>query len=389
MQRAPRTLARLSSVLFSALILASPAIASTDGGAAIYSAHLIASARAAGMGGVTSVLSEAGIADWRNPGFLALERSSRVAGFLAPVHPQIFAGDDWLQSISVAAPVGERRPVVFGAGFATLHHDPRFSDDEADARRRDGRDTALRMTVACRLAKRIGFGLSVESVRSELSGFPGEIATHASDNALSVSLGLGFADELLVRRDDATIVSVTPLFGLSVLHWGEDVRYPDESVARELPRQWLTAVGLRIERRDAQPTDDTFALHRFALTMAAEMTVRGEDDDSAPTDVGIADRRALLGGSADPVREHDSSEVFARYGVELALSGLLSARYGYVDDNEGRVEGNTFGIGAGDESLRPVGFRVDWAAVPSRDNDDFEHRWGIVLSLTHSESSSD
>lgn len=53
-----------------------------------------------------------------------------------------------------------------------------------------------------------------------------------------------------------------------------------------------------------------------------------------------------------------------RSGQELVLADVLSLRHGFVDDEVGLVENDTWGIGVSLAYQRAVGIRFDWAQVP-------------------------
>lgn len=53
-----------------------------------------------------------------------------------------------------------------------------------------------------------------------------------------------------------------------------------------------------------------------------------------------------------------------RTGQELVLADVVSLRHGFVDDEVGTVQNDTWGIGAGLAYRKAIGARFDWAQVP-------------------------
>jgi hypothetical protein len=53
-----------------------------------------------------------------------------------------------------------------------------------------------------------------------------------------------------------------------------------------------------------------------------------------------------------------------RTGQEVVLADVVSLRHGYVDDEVGTVENDTWGVGASLAYRQAIGARFDWAQVP-------------------------
>jgi hypothetical protein len=53
-----------------------------------------------------------------------------------------------------------------------------------------------------------------------------------------------------------------------------------------------------------------------------------------------------------------------RTGQEVVLADLVSLRHGYVDDEVGTVQNDTWGVGIGLAYRKAIGARFDWAQVP-------------------------
>jgi hypothetical protein len=65
----------------------------------------------------------------------------------------------------------------------------------------------------------------------------------------------------------------------------------------------------------------------------------------------------------------DSARVAAaydiqRFGFEVALANLVTARLGYLRDKDGHIENVTYGFGGGLQVGRMGGARYDWASIP-------------------------
>jgi hypothetical protein len=76
-----------------------------------------------------------------------------------------------------------------------------------------------------------------------------------------------------------------------------------------------------------------------------------------------------LGAAWDQAKYYEGGvrvggETIHRTGQELTLLGLLSFRHGFIDDESGMIQDDTWGVGAAFQYRGMFGARYDWAQVP-------------------------
>ncbi|HET9252914.1 MAG TPA: hypothetical protein VFP58_12445 [Candidatus Eisenbacteria bacterium] len=70
-----------------------------------------------------------------------------------------------------------------------------------------------------------------------------------------------------------------------------------------------------------------------------------------------------------------------RSGGEISILDMIALRLGRVDDEEGGVEGNTWGAGISLQYRKAVGVRFDWARVPGEAEASELDRYAVTLFI--------
>jgi len=317
------------------------------------------------MGGVSVTLAESGISGWSSPGMLAFDDRWRLTGTETQLVPDI-ADDVWLRSLLVSGKLARPIPLTLASGYARLGFGRNVFSDESF-------DRAINFSIATSLWKTVGLGATWEHVHSKRVSPSPELQTVEGDaDARSISFGFAVQREFVVRSDvaDAGRLVVAPVAAVSLLHWGEDVEYNDEDLPEELARHLHIGAGVRVahEPRSSSQIFDPARLSQFSLSAGIEHTIPKFDDRYRSYDPGYSS-------------ESDDDESIAHYGVELTMCGLLSARYGRIDDPDGGITNNTWGVGLGFENTLPFDARIDYASFPQADGLDRVDRWDFMVSF--------
>ncbi|MFH1278890.1 MAG: hypothetical protein ABIK65_10985 [Candidatus Eisenbacteria bacterium] len=361
----------LSGLVVPSLLLSTayftPAWAVSDGAPQSRASLLVGSARSCGMGEMTTIVDDGAVAIWWNPGMIALDRRIQ-ANVTTSKLAEGLADDIRLWTFNLHGGLFDPEFGIAG-GFGYTYLDLGESDIITEEGDQIGSfssaDHLFNLVVGGSALDMIGFGLALEYSYSKLSPQIRELGIDdGTGTALSISLGVVAKPEfrfgssgvsLSHNGRDEPAFFISPVAGISILHYGSEIVYNDQNQPEDLPRQFHTALGLSI----------------------------GFDQGSG---VWGADLRRLLRANLFLGAEYDKSLVGSKddighYGAELRLAGILSLRGGYVDDHEGRIEDHTWGIGLGNEELLPVGVRIDYARVPQAEDLPRVHRWEFMVSL--------
>ena len=375
---------RLAALLVLAagcLLAAAPALAVSEGAPAIYQPFLVTSARSSALGEVSAVIEESGISGWRNPGFLAFDRKIRATGTETQLVPDL-ADDIWLRSMLVSAPLHFGVPITFAAGYAKLELGTStiVNDDDIETGTFESYDRTFNMSASAQFWGTLGAGITLEHVRSKLAPPIPELEIAGGDaEAISVSLGAAarrrFAFPL--RGSGASTLVVTPLAGVSLLHWGDDVAYNDEGLAEEMARHLHLAAGLRVahEPRFVKRFLDPARITQFSIAGYIERTTLQVDNDNL-----VIEKRNRVTPSL-PLQSNADEEATMHYGCEITIYGLVSYRLGYIDFPAGDITDDTQGWGIGIEDVLPFDVRLDYASVPQATDLDRVERWDIMVSF--------
>jgi hypothetical protein len=367
-----RACALAAFVSISVSIVARPAAAQYvdfswyEGGPDIYMPSEIESARASGMGRVTSVVRDGAIATWWNPAFLARSESHRLTYSTGDITYWRANESDYIRSITLSGPLPMgSRSIAVGAGFKRFNLEFQNQTPFGGGELFEVRQDAYVVSLAYPVAPWLAIGLAGEYVREDIAG---ELL-----DAASLGFGLAFerpitfrpaGDEGAASPDEDRSLVVTPLLGASFLHAGQDLGYPGD--LDDLARQLRGGMGLDIA---LEPPPGTGAFDRRRLSQV-ELTTAVEVYFPAVTPEHISQKRAIV-----------------HMGAELVLFGMLSSRIGFIDIDQTQGIGplrnrrdETFGFGVLLPPGLPVVARLDWASVPGL-FEERSDRWSVEVGL--------
>lgn len=347
------------SLAFAAIVPA-PAVAVSDGAPQSRAILTVMSARAAGMGEVTSVLDDATVGIWWNPGMAALDRKARYNRTSSDLAMGL-ADDISMKTWSISSgriPVG---PVSFTIGLGKAKLDLGTStiilEDGSQLGSFDSYDNLRNVLLAASWKGIIGAGIVWEHTKSVLSPSIQELGINCSKAEISgTSFGIGLKP--VVRYDmqsdkfglweeywtekTAPGIVFSPMLGWSYLHSGDDVVYNDQSQPDPQPKQTHRGYGFKF-RIDAGTTGELLDPRRLL-------------------------RLDFLWGMEDAKSQVGWKDKIDLDGYEITLGGIFSIRRGNIDDPSGHITDSTEGWGIGLEEIFPIGFRYDEAKVPQAED---------------------
>lgn len=349
----------LTIVMLVCSLVATPALAVSEGAPAILQPLLITSARAAALGGVSVVIEESGVSGWRNPGFLAFDRKWRATGTETQLVPDL-VDDIHLRSLLLSAPLTFGVPLTLAAGYAKLDFGEStiFLPDGSEIPF-EGYDRTYQLSASAQLWGTIGAGITVEHVYSKLTDPIPELNISDGDaDAFGVSLGLGVRRRFTFLRGEVSKseFTITPLAGVSLLNWGGELQYNDEDQAEDMARHLHIGAGLRLSH------EPEFVPRFFDLMRLSQVSIAGYIERMTP-EVDDDDERTM------------------HYGGEMTAFGIVSYRFGHVDDPSGDITDNTHGWGVGVEDLLPFDVRLDYASFPQATDLDRVERWDVMIAF--------
>ena len=354
----PTRLAALLVLVTWCLLPATSVLAVSEGAPAIYQPLLVTSARSSALGEVSAVIEESGISGWRNPGFLAFDRKMRATGTETQLVPDL-ADDIWLRSVLVSASVQLGVPITFAAGYAKLDFGTNtiVNDAGVEIGSFESYDRTFNLSAAAQFWETIGAGVTLEHVYSKLAEPIPELNIADGDGeAVSVSLGAAVRRKFTFPpgESDASVFTITPLAGISLLHWGGEIDYGDQ--AEKLPKQLHVGAGLRVAH------EARFAKRFFDPMRLSNVSIAGYIEKNKPK-VGDDDERIM------------------HYGGEITVCGIVSYRFGHIDDPDGDITDDTHGWGVGIEDVLPFDVRLDYASIPQATDLDRVERWDVMVSF--------
>ncbi len=356
-------------VLLTLPVIAPDAKAVADGAPQSRGPLLVGSARANGMGEMTTIMGDGAVALWWSPGMLPFDRRVQLNCTRSKLAAGL-ADDIWFRTYNLSGGFDLGAfGVAAGLGYA------RLDLSEIDIITESGEnigsfasyDDLVNLTVAVSVADMAGVGLALEHTYSRLSPAIPELGIDdgMTGSARSISLGGAFSPRFTISegetgtggdlRPGAFAFMINPIAAASLLHWGEKIAYSDQNPPENLPRRLHIGTGLRLAF-DTGSSGSFFDVGRF---LSFELLFGYEWDKS------------LIG----------SKEMTHRSGFELRLANIFSLRYGKIDDKAGHIVDNTRGWGIGFEELLPFGFRLDYAEVPQADGLPTVDRWELSISL--------
>ena len=162
-----------------------------------------------------------------------------------------------------------------------------------------------------------------------------------------------------IEKDRGALIRVTPLDGIG--SEGGGLRHRVDLAAGFAQLNYDDSEIIYIDEDQPDPIVEDRRLGFSARWKLALRAGRGWIWSlvSPTVDIGFAWQQSKFYDGGSQV-----GGTITRRGQELVLADVVSLRHGYVDDEVGTVENDTWGVGAGLAYRKAIGARFDWAQVP-------------------------
>jgi len=199
----------------------------------------------------------------------------------------------------------------------------------------------------------IGVGCSVKPITLQVGPAWGTIENEL-DNVNKIAFDLGMIIKMDLFREKGFLVS--PSIGLSYLNLGGDIEFSAYDRSIPLSKELRLGFGLYMESPSLESMDEAFK-HKLPI---CTFTFNYDNADD---------------------RVYPDSENRRGYGIEVSLFRLFFLRTGHYENNNGNVEGDTFGYGLGFEKKWGRA-RFDYASVPQASDLKKTSKYGFSLGFS-------
>ncbi len=306
-------------------------------------------ARANGMGRAYSAVVDDAYAGWWNPGALAFNRKTQLAGAHTP----------WLQGAG-----GDANDLFYeylgwnqyfeGVGnlgmsiqWFDMGTQIQTNEDGIELGEFHSFDVAANVSYGYDvIPEKLGVGGSFKLVYSYLGPATGQTDTEGNAFAFAFDLGLK-AKDVVVPNLDASVV---------LQNIGPNVTYVNDAQSDPLPMTFRTGLAYKVY--------DT-PLNRFLLSVEASKILANEDA-----------LFARFASGWDPI-----DEMIYAAGAEYTYLDLISLRSGWFNDEAGSVTGPSFGVGFQYRFSQIYKITADFAMIAGGDLVDYNKSFSVGLEF--------
>ncbi len=293
------------------------ALAAVSEGALIF--LLIApGSRASGMGEAFVAQSDDAYAPYWNPGAMAFNRKTQIAG----MHTNWLEGSGLSDLYYEYLSWHQYFPEVGNVGafiqFMNLGSQEQTDDQGTPLGSFTSYDIAIALSYGYQLSENWGVGTNFKFIRSDLGPATGDTDTKGVGMTFAFDFGVKAKDILAYADIDNEYVGELA-WGLTLQNFGPDVTYVDDSQKDPLSLNVRTGLSYKAW------TDDY-----SDITINADVNKLLANEDNLITRL---------------VTDWNDNDYIYNAGVEYTYMKLLSLRGGYVDDSAGEIVGASFGVG--------------------------------------------
>lgn len=305
--------------------------ASAVGEAGAISLTIPPGARANGMGGAFTAVSDDATAQWWNPGGLAFS----VTKNLGLMHTQLVPdldNDVYYEFLGYNAPVKGVGTWSVSVVYLTYGTSEGRDIDNAPTGTFKSWEGAVYGTFAMPLTDNVGVGLTVKAFHADLA--PADLTLEKIDGSGStVALDVG----ALWKIDSWNLA-----LGGALVNIGPDISYIDQNQSDPLPLTLRVGFAYNVLHDEVSNLLLTFDLEQSMVWLIS---------------TAVSTRR---------------SEIY-HVGAEYTYINLLAGRIGYIYDEDGDFKDPTYGLGF----IFSEKVMFDYANVPQATTLDRVHRWSI------------
>lgn len=300
------------------------ALAVSDGAPQSIAPLMTPNARAAGLGQSFVSIADDATASFWNPSGLAWQTKPDVVLYYSKLAEGL-ADDISYNYLAYSRPMWGGG-LGFGVIFLNLGESDIIDEQGSVLGNFNSFDFIPMVAYGAPLTDNLAYGATFKFIYSRLSP---QIKELGIDDGTGISFG---GDLALLYR----IPGIRFQAGILVQNLGLDIVYNDQNQPEDLPRNTKAGVSWR-------PLETP--LNR--LLLIAEVT------------------KNLV---------YMEGETILKGGVEYTYYDMVSARIGRIQDHEGRIEDNTFGVGL---KVKSIGLRFDYASVPQAEDLPRVNRFAI------------
>jgi len=306
------------------------------------SLYIQPSARSAGMGDCTmAVLDDASASSWNPGGMAFMQGDISIAGVYSQLVPDW--DDVYYKYGAAAVRVWEIAVVAASVTHLTYGEQQATTPDDPEPYATfESYEVVPSVAFAVALGENVGVGLNLKYAKVQLApawvtveGEQREGTAFAADIGAEYRAGFDLGDlDLLLRAAGA------------IQHMGSDMEYVDEEQTTPLPKNGKLGASGQLSYGKAG--------HALLCWEYEKSVVGGFDNDHSGI-IGFGGELQLSFMGLVSQMEGDGGP---------GARDLLTGRVGYVDDEDGQIEGMSYGFGVGVEVDDKVLLSLDFAKVP-------------------------
>ena len=365
--------------------------------------------RSGGMGHAYVAQVDDAFAGWWNPGAMAFNRKTQIAGIHSNWFGDVF--DDmyyeylgWNQYLDDVGNIGLNLTYMT---FGEQQYTDELGQEEGFF---TSFDVAVGLTYASQIAQKKGLGVTFKFIYSSLG--PGQGNTDTSKgNGMSYAFDVGYKEKDLdfgqalvspyngfvaayngisglfdgnrLRRSEFSKPIDRLDFGFNLQNVGPNIVYMDEEQSDPLPMTWRMGYSYRLFDSEYSKftinTDMSKILANDDPLLKRIFTAWYDDFNNRTDDNGneIDDFASL----SNFINSIEVKEIIFGFGAEYIYLDLLSVRAGYVMDRAGEIEGVSIGAGVHKLFADQYKLGIDFAMQPAGGLTDYNQTFSLKLDF--------
>lgn len=313
--------------------------------------------RPGGMGNAYVAQADDALANYWNPGALAFNRKTQIAG----MHTNWFGDVDGINDMYFEYLAFNKysADLLGNIGFHILYltygEQERIDENNQSQGTFNSYEVAIATSYAYQYSENLGIGATVKFILSDLSP-EGTGQTEQNEKGR----GMSYAFDIGLKKKNLIIDKLD--FGLNIQNIGPDISFINQDQADPLPLNWRMGFSYRAVESE---------FNRF--TVNADMNKLLANDDFVLA-------RLVTAWTDDPFQQELESTIF-NVGAEYVYLNLLSLRAGYIHDKAGSIMGPHFGAGIQYTFANQYQLSVDFAMQEGGDLIDYNKTFSVGLQF--------
>ncbi|HOD54195.1 MAG TPA: PorV/PorQ family protein [Candidatus Cloacimonadota bacterium] len=313
--------------------------------------------RPGGMGNAYVAQADDAFANYWNPGALAFNRKTQIAGMhtnwfgdvdgINDMYFEYLAYNEYIEDLS--------GNLGFHILYLTYGEQERINEQNQSEGTFKSYEIAIASSYAYQYSDELGIGATFKFILSDLSPEgTGQTEQNEKGRGMSYSFDLGLKKKnLLVNGLD---------FGLNIQNIGPNISFINQDQADPLPLNWRMGFSYRAVENE---------FNKF--TVNADMNKLLANDDFVLA-------RLVTAWADDPTDQEIESTIF-NVGSEYIYLNLLALRAGYIYDKAGSIMGPHFGAGVQYTFSNQYKLSFDFAMQEGGEMTDYNKTFSIGLEF--------